>query len=206
MSSLALRLLLERRHGFDADDWSEVCAQLGISESSSQASVDRTLSEELVRSSFVRATSPSRFEFVHVTIQESFAAQALTRLSGDEVKRVLSQVGRPEVAALFGELAKDGTPCAEYLIENGKIDAALQYIEQFGLNDSSRRRLAVLVAAKFGVSIVPTDIMGIQPEHETIQSTLRELWERCISETSRYQRGLLFEQFTEQVLVKPFAL
>lgn len=205
LSSLALRLLLDGRHVFDEGDWSEVCATLGIQEISSPAAVSDTLSEDLLRSFLVISAAPARFEFVHVSFQEYLAAQALTRLTGEEAKGILSRLHSPEVASLFGELAEDGTPYAEYLIEHGQIDAALKYVEQYGLADSSRSRLAILAASKFGVSVMP-DTTASQTKHETVRSTLCELWNRCISETTRYQRGLLFEQFIEQVLSEAFRI
>jgi len=204
LSSLALRLLLDGRHAFDARDWSEVCAALGIEESSSPAAVSQTLSEDLLRSFVVTTAAAAKFKFVHLSLQEYLAAQALTRLSANDAKEILAKLENPEVASLFGELAEDGTPYAEYLIEHGQIETALRYVKMYGLADSSRRRLAVLTAGKFGVSVVVPDESAPQAEHEAARSTLRELWNRCVAEPARYQRGLLFEEFIEQVLSGAF--
>ena len=206
LSSLALRLLLDRRCTFSAREWSEVCDALGFGESSSSAAVSQTLSEDLLRSIVLTTTPPAQFEFVILGLQNYLAALALTRLPADEAKGILNKLKSPEVASLFGELADDGSPYAEYLIEHGKLDAALRYIEKHGLPDSSRRRLAVLTAAKFGISVVVQDKSTPQTEQEVVRSTIRDMWNRCIAESARYQRGVLFEQFIEQILREAFII
>lgn len=201
LSVLALRLSLAQRRDFRLEDWLAVCKDSGLSDRDIKSVAVQTLLEDMARSCFVVPVASEKYAFCHLSFQEYLASLALMRMVPSEVKRVLRELSHSGIAVFYSEIARDPTPYVELLVESGRIDDAVKFVEDNNVAEVSRLRLVSLIASRLGVQSAQSISDDTQPQETRIpekKTSLGTLWNSCFSEQSPYEKGVALERFAHE--------
>jgi predicted NACHT family NTPase len=203
LSAIALGALKSSQVFFTYSDW--LAAVLSVTERGEDVARN-TLHESALGTGIIVERGVDVFSFVHLTIQEYFAALALLDEGVDEAFAYLRDTAFIGVERFYAEMTPHAGELAAFLLDCGDLEAARRVIsENDKVGVADKRRLIELAARKLGVGTVSFDIAE---ERSTSlgdkKATLRAQWRKCEAATASKDKGDTLEIFAKSLFGEVF--
>lgn len=156
----------------------------------------------LLSSAFLRRTKPMRFEFVHKSFQEYFAALAITSRSPSEVADILASTDSDTLLEFLANSSEGPENVIRELVDRGQFNVAFRLLDML----PPEQRLVRLhflkdVAQRLGIE----DVFVHSSEDGIAQSMeLSQLWAKCQRAANPQIKGRYLEDFVEALFAHVF--
>ena len=197
LSEIALDMVVSNRNSVaEADVLKAVSSKLKAEDA--PFAQDRSL----LSSAFLFRTKPMRFEFVHKSFQEYFAALAITSRSPSEVADILASTDSETLLEFIANLSDGLENVIRKLVGRGQFNVAFRLL--YMLPPEQRLvRLHFLkdVAQRLGMA----DVVVHSSEDGIARTTeLSQLWAKCQRAANPQMKGRYLEDFVEALFAYVF--
>lgn len=207
LAELALTLVQEGRVAFEASDWFASLRHIGFLKGTDTTAAETTFLDNVMGSGLIRRTGPTIFAFAHLTLQEYFAALALSELDTNAALLQLESVSWEGVASFYGEGARDPVRTAAFFIAHGRFDDVRRLLDAFPhLGTSEREEIVRQLAARLGVENVSFGPSPASRARPPDKKYLSDLWQTCRSASTPGDRGKAFEEFATSLFGSVFTI
>ena len=194
LSAVALQTLESSKVFFTFADWMDAVKHVTAQ---GQEAARETLHESAIGTGIIVQRGVDAFSFVHLSLQEYFAALALLDQEIKVAFKVLSDSSFSGLELFYVEMTPFPGKFAAHLLDCGDLDGARRVMEKNSrVSLVDKRRLIELAAKKLGVGTVSFGFQEKEPPlDDGKKMKLRELWNKCNEATSTKDKGRALEEF-----------
>jgi len=156
----------------------------------------------LLRSAFLTKPEPTRFEFVHKSFQEYFAALAIASRPAPSTIAAITGSVSDTLLEFVANLSAEPEQLVSELIKQGQIDAAFRFLDVLPPEHRVVKfHFLTQIAQRLGLpdAVLPSGGDAIQRTAE-----LAQLWEKCRNTADLRLKGRYLEDFVEAVFSHVF--
>ena len=195
LAQLALHSLISKRSFIDISDIASIAPAGTVTD-------EQSTSQGLLRAFFLVRSEPTRYEFIHRSFQEYFAALAISELSIDKAAEVLGISSSDTLIEFVANLSEKPDALVSELADRGHMNLAFQLLdvlppEQRLVRIDFLRQIAEHLGIPDAVIPSTSDRFERTPEFS-------RLWERCKTSPEPQKRGRYLEDFVERIFGEVF--
>lgn len=197
LSEIALDMVVSNRNSVaEADVLKAVSSKLKAEDA--PFAQDRSL----LSSAFLFRTKPMRFEFVHKSFQEYFAALAITSRSPSEVADILASTDSETLLEFIANLSDGLENVIRKLVGRGQFNVAFRLLYMLPPEQRLVRfQFLKDIAQRLGMA----DVFVHSIEDGIARTTeLSQLWEKCQRAANPQIKGRYLEDFVEALFAHVF--